>query len=160
LPTEDFGDLKKVFMSILDLPIQQPALYDLKAGGGLSWVGSYVPSSLVHIGMKKGEEIHKKNNFFPVIVLRPHKQDHYFVLRFILTFDRKSAEETTRARKTLQELAAVILDDCHGVPYKPAGWAVKMIQERADPASIAFLKRVKEFMDPDHIMNPGRWEFE
>ncbi|HME56483.1 MAG TPA: FAD-binding oxidoreductase [Candidatus Lokiarchaeia archaeon] len=160
LPTGDFGDLKKVFMSILDLPTQLPALYDLKAGGGLTWVGSYVPASRVHIGMKKGEEIHKKNHFFPVIVMRPHKQDHYFVLRFILAFDRKSSEETARARQTLQELAAVILDDCKGVPYKPAGWAVKMIQDRADPASIELLKRVKQFMDPNHVMNPGRLEFE
>jgi len=159
LPTQDFGDLQKVFMSILDLPTQLPALYDLKAGGGLTWVGSYVPSSRVHIGLKKGEEIHKKNGFFPVIVLRPHKQDHYFVLRFILAFDRRSTEETTRARQTLKELAAVILDDCKGVPYKPAGWAVEMIQERADPASIDFIKRVKQFMDPNHILNPGRLEF-
>ncbi|MEX2714757.1 MAG: FAD-binding oxidoreductase [Candidatus Sigynarchaeum springense] len=159
LPTQDFGDLQKVFMSILDLPTQLPALYDLKAGGGLTWVGSYVPASRVHIGLKKGEEIHKKNHFFPVIVLRPHKQDHYFVLRFILAFDRRSKEETARARQTLKELAAVILDDCKGVPYKPAGWAVEMIQERADPASIEFIKRVKAFMDPNHIMNPGRLDF-
>ena len=160
LPTGDFGELKDVFMSILDLPTQLPALYDLKAGGGLSWVGSYIPASRVHIGMKKGEEIHKKNKFFPVIVLRPHKQDHYFVLRFILAFDKRSKEETKIARQTLQELAAVILDDCKGVPYKPAGWAVKMIQERADPASIEFLKRVKKFMDPKNILNPGRLAFE
>ncbi len=145
-------------MSIMDLPTQLPALYDLKAGGGLTWVGSYVPSSRVHIGMKKGEDIHKKNKFFPVIVMRPHKQDHYWVLRFILAFDRRSKEETVLARKTLQELAEVILDDCKGVPYKPAGWAVDMIQERADPASIDFIKRVKNFMDPNHVMNPGRWE--
>jgi FAD/FMN-containing dehydrogenase len=160
LPTGDFGDLQKVFMSILDLPTQLPALYDLKAGGGLTWVGSYVPSSRVHIGMKKGEEIHRKNHFFPVIVMRPHKQDHYFVLRFILAFDRKSKEETALARQTLQELAAVILDDCKGVPYKPAGWAVQMLQDRADPPSIEFLKRVKQFMDPNGIMNPGRLDFQ
>lgn len=159
LPTGDFGDLQKVFMSILDLPTQLPALYDLKASGGLTWVGSYVPSSRVHLGMKKGEDIHKKHGFFPVIVMRPHKQDHYFVLRFILAFDRQSATETALARQALEELAAVILDDCHGVPYKPAGWAVKMIQDRADPASIDFLKRVKRFMDPKGIMNPGRLEF-
>ncbi|MHA1716905.1 MAG: FAD-binding protein, partial [Promethearchaeota archaeon] len=85
LPTEDFGQFKNMFMSILDLPTQLPALYDLKAGGGLTWVGSYVPSSTVHIGLKKGENIHKKKNFFPVVVLRPMKQDHYFVLRFILS---------------------------------------------------------------------------
>ncbi|MBN2151916.1 MAG: FAD-binding oxidoreductase [Candidatus Lokiarchaeota archaeon] len=159
LPTQDFGDLQKVFMSILDLPTQLPALYDLKAGGGLSWVGSYVPSSRVHVGMRKGEEIHKKNKFFPVIVMRPHKQDHYWVLRFILAFDRRSKDETALARKTLQELAAVILDDCQGVPYKPAGWAVEMIRERADPVSMDLIKRVKDFMDPNHIMNPGRAEY-
>ncbi len=159
LPTGDFGDLKNVFMSILDLPTQLPALYDLKAAGGLTWVGSYIPASRIHVGMRKGEDIHKKNHFFPVIVMRPHKQDHYFVLRFILAFDKMSADETTLARETLKELAAVILDDCNGVCYKPAGWAVEMIQERADPASIEFLKRLKKFMDPEGIMNPGRLDF-
>ncbi|MHA1679821.1 MAG: FAD-binding oxidoreductase [Promethearchaeota archaeon] len=159
LPTSDFGELKNVFMSILDLPTQLPALYDLKGGGGLTWVGSYVPSSMVHIGMKKGEEIHRKNNFFPVVVMRPMKQDHYFVLRFILAFDRRIEEETIRARKTLEELADVILDDCRGVPYKPASWAVDRIKQRADPEFVKLINRVKEFLDPKGIMNPGRLEF-
>ncbi|MHA1792749.1 MAG: FAD-binding oxidoreductase [Promethearchaeota archaeon] len=157
LPTDDFGKLKNVFMSILDLPTQLPALYDLKAGGGLTWVGSYVPASKVHVGMKKGEQIHKDNKFFPVIVLRPMKQDHYFVLRFILSFDRRDKEETKRARAVLEKLADVIIDDCRGVPYKPAGWAVKKIQEHADPEFIRLLKRIQEFLDPNSIMNPARW---
>ncbi|MFX0100764.1 MAG: FAD-binding oxidoreductase [Candidatus Hodarchaeota archaeon] len=160
LPTEDFGDLKSVFMSILDLPTQLPALYDLKAAGGLTWVGSYVPASMVHHGLKKGEEIHKKNKFFPVVVLRPMKHDHYFVLRFILSFDRLDAEETKRARSTLQELATVILDDCKGVPYKPAGWAWDMIKERADPEFLALVDRIKKFIDPKGIMNISRFNFD
>lgn len=160
LPTEDFGDLKNVFMSILDLPTQLPALYDLKAAGGLTWVGSYVPASMVHRGLKKGEDIHKENHFFPVVVLRPMKHDHYFVLRFILSFNRLDPDETKRARSTLQELATVILDDCKGVPYKPAAWAWELIKERADPEFIALMERIKKFFDPKGIMNVSRFNFD
>ncbi len=49
----EFGELAPIFNSILDLPAQLPAFYDLR-GGGLTWVGSYVPPTSVADGLAKG----------------------------------------------------------------------------------------------------------
>jgi hypothetical protein len=154
LPPADFGGLKDVFMSILDLPAQLPAFYDLK-GGGLTWVGSYVPPPVVSEGLRRGEALLKSLGFFPVGVLRPMKSNHYFVLRFIVPFNSVDEEEKARVVQATRGLADIILD-IGGVPYKAAPWAARKIWARADPELFALLQRVKHMMDPNDIMNPGK----
>ena len=54
------------------------------------------------------------------------------------------------------ELADSVLD--HGyVPYKPSADAASRILERADPGFAALFTRVRDALDPDRRMNPGRW---
>ncbi|GAB4308629.1 MAG: hypothetical protein Kow0069_07090 [Promethearchaeota archaeon] len=158
IPPNDFGDLKPVFMSILDLPAQLPAFYDVQRGGGLTWVGSYVPPPVVAEGLERGEEVLKRHGFFPVGVLRPMKGDHYFVLRFIVPYNQGDPAEVERVKRAVRELADVILD-VGGVPYKMAPWAAQRIWRRAEENGSGFyglLKRVKEMLDPRGIMNPGK----
>jgi FAD/FMN-containing dehydrogenase len=152
---KEFGDLEPVFNSILDLPAQLPAFYDLQRGGGLTWVGSYVPVSNVADGLKKGCEALAKLGFYPIGVLRPMKADHYFVLRFIIPFNSSSLEEVRRVRKAIESVADVILD-IGGVPYKMAPLIAKRIWERADPSFYNFLAKIKDCLDPNGIMNPGK----
>ncbi len=154
IPPDDFGDLKPAMMSILDLPAQLPAFYDLQ-GGGLTWVGSYVPPSRVGEGVQRCLDIIEQNGLIPVGVLRPMKADHYFVLRFIVPFKAIDEEEIERVKIALKGIANVILD-IGGVPYKMAPWAAKLIWEKSDISFYKLLKRVKEMMDPNDIMNPGR----
>lgn len=151
----EFGDLEPVFMSILDLPAQLPAFYDLKRGGGLTWVGSYVPPTNVADGLKKGVEVLKELGFFPVGVLRPMKADHYFVLRFIIPFNSASKEEILRVRKAIDQVADVILDT-GGTPYKMAPHIAEKIWERADPSFYNLIAQIKDCLDPNGIMNPGK----
>jgi len=154
IPPDDFGEMKPALMSILDLPTQLPALYDLK-GGGLTWVGSYVPPSRVSEGVARCKKIILDQGLFPVGVLRPMKADHYFVMRFIIPFDSSNQEEIERVKIALKGLCEVILD-VGGVPYKMAPWAAKMTWEKGDPSFYKLLKRVKEMLDPNDILNPGR----
>ncbi len=151
---DEFGDLKPALMSILDLPTQLPALYDLR-GGGLSWVGSYVPSSRVGEGVARCRKIAIDHGLIPVGVLRPMKADHYFVLRFILPFNSIDQDEINRVRGALREICEVVLD-IGGVPYKMAPWAAKMTWEKGDISFYKLLKQVKDMLDPNNIMNPGR----
>lgn len=153
IPPDDFGDLKPAMMSILDLPAQLPAFYDLR-GGGLTWVGSYVPPSRVGEGIQRCRDIVLRHNLIPVGVLRPMKGDHYFVLRFIIAFNSVDAEEIERVRMALREICQVVLD-IGGVPYKMAPWAAKMVWKKADPSFYKLLTRVKNLLDPNGIMNPG-----
>lgn len=155
MPPSDFGDLQNVFMSILDLPVQLPAFYDI-GGGGLTWVGSYVPASNVADGFAESEKVLRNYgiNYFAG-VLRPMKSDHYFVLRYIIPFNSIDAKMIERVKNGVRGLAQVILD-IGGVPYKMAPWAAKMVWEKADPSFYKLLKRVKDMMDPKGIMNPGK----
>ncbi|MGQ4875401.1 MAG: FAD-binding oxidoreductase [Promethearchaeia archaeon] len=154
IPPDDFGDLKPALMSILDLPAQLPAFYDLK-GGGLTWVGSYVPPSRVGEGVKRCRDIVLKYGLIPVGVLRPMKADHYFVLRFIISFNSIDQEEIEKVKKALREICEVILD-IGGVPYKMAPWAAKMVWKKGDISFYKLLKKVKDMLDPNNIMNPGK----
>jgi len=154
IPPDDFGEMKPALMSILDLPTQLPAFYDLR-GGGLSWVGSYVPPTQVAEGVARCTKIILDQGFFPVGVLRPMKADHYFVMRFIIAFNSIDQEEIEKLKVALRGVAEVILD-IGGVPYKMAPWASKMVWEKSDISFYKLLKRVKDMMDPNDIMNPGR----
>jgi FAD/FMN-containing dehydrogenase len=151
---KEFGELEPVFNSILDLPAQLPAFYDIR-GGGLTWVGSYVPPTSVADGLAAGHEILKKHNFFPVVVLRPMKENHYFVLRFIIAFNSSSIEENRHARECIKEVADVIMD-IGGTPYKMAPSIASRIWERADPSFYKFLAQIKDCVDPNGILNPGK----
>lgn len=42
-----------------------------------------------------------------------------------------------------------------GVRYKPQHWATRMLVAQADPSAIEFARRLKKFLDPQRIMNPG-----
>jgi hypothetical protein len=154
IPPDDFAGLKGVFMSILDLPAQLPAFYDLK-GGGLTWVGSYVPPPVVAEGLRRCEAALRKYGLFPVGVLRPMKSDHYFVLRFIVPFNSVDESEKDSVRKATREVADTILD-IGGVPYKMAPWMAQKIWKKADPSFFTLLQRVKNLLDPNGIMNPGK----
>ena len=151
----EFGDLEPVFMSILDLPAQLPAFYDLKRGGGLTWVGSYVPPSKVADGLANGIKVLADLGFFPVGVLRPMKSDHYFVLRFIIPFNSSSLEEVRRVRKAIDGVSDVILD-VGGCPYKMAPQIAKKIWAQADPSFYDLIAKIKDVLDPNFIMNPGK----
>ncbi len=154
IPPDDFGELKPALMSILDLPAQLPAFYDLR-GGGLTWVGSYVPPSRVGEGVERCRKIVLDNGLIPVGVLRPMKADHYFVLRFIIPFKSNDQEEIGRVKKALKGIVETVLD-IGGVPYKMSPWAAKMVWEQSDISFYKLLKRIKNMIDPNDIMNPGK----
>lgn len=118
-------------------------------------MGSYVPASRVGEGIARCKKIVMDLDLTPVGVLRPMKADHYFVLRFIVPFNSIDQEEIERVREALKGVCGVILD-IGGVPYKMAPWAAKMTWEKGDISFYKLLKRVKDMMDPNHIMNPGR----
>ncbi|MBD3351081.1 MAG: FAD-binding protein [Candidatus Lokiarchaeota archaeon] len=151
---KEFGELAGVFNSILDLPAQLPAFYDLR-GGGLTWVGSYIPHTNVADGVAKGHKILKKLGFFPVVVLRPMKQDHYFVMRFIIAFNSSDQKEIANARKAVEKVADVVLES-GGTPYKMAPPIAKRIWKKADPSFYDFIAKIKDCVDPNGILNPGK----
>lgn len=125
--------------------------------GGLTWVGTYGPMSRFEPACERGIEIVERHGFPPMIVARPMKGGHFAVLRFIQVFKKKDTGDVERVRRCNAELCDALIE--HGfVMYKTPGWAVERYRARMDPGFVRLVTEVKGLLDPDHIMNPGRWE--
>jgi FAD/FMN-containing dehydrogenase len=151
-------DLVKVvphYAKLAELPTTLDFLLDFP-GGGLSWVGSYGPGQTWVDGASAGLALLEEAGFPPFLVARPMAGGHYFVLRFVACFDKGDEDEVRRVRDVMGRLADSVLD--HGyVPYKPSADAAARIRSRAHPGFAALYDRVRDALDPEHRMNPGRW---
>jgi FAD/FMN-containing dehydrogenase len=127
--------------------------------GGLTWVGTYGPMSRFERGCDRGVEIVGRHGFAPIIVARPMKGGHFGVLRFIQIFRHDAPEERERARACNAELCDALLAEGF-VMYKTPDWAVRRYRDRMDPGFARLLGEVRNLLDPDGLLNPGRWPLE
>jgi FAD/FMN-containing dehydrogenase len=140
---------------LAELPTTLDFLLDFP-GGGLAWVGSYGPPRAWVAGAEAGLAVLERYGFPPFLVSRPMEGGRYMVLRYVACFDRGDADEVDRVRACMGELADLVLD--HGyVPYKASAEAARRIVDRADPGWVALYRRVRDALDPERRMNPGRW---
>ncbi len=140
---------------LAELPTTLDFLLDYP-GGGLAWVGSYGPGRSWVTGANAGMAILEDHGFPPFLVARPMDGGRYYVLRFVACFDRGDPSDVERTGKCMGALADCVLD--HGyVPYKASAPAAERIIERAAPGFATLLTRMREALDPDRRMNPGRW---
>jgi FAD/FMN-containing dehydrogenase len=140
-----FGDFPMTLDFLLDYP-----------GGGLTWVGTYGPLAQWEEGARRGAEILEPHGFPPAIVVRAMRGGHFGVLRFILVFDKANPEEMVRVRAANAAVCDAVLD-LGFIPYKTPGWAVQRMLDRLDPGFLALLRSLKALLDPNGIMNPGKW---
>jgi FAD/FMN-containing dehydrogenase len=98
----------------------------------------------------------ERHGFPPFLVARPMAGGHYFVLRFVACFDRGDPAMVANVTECMGELADLVLD--HGyVPYKASAPAAERILARSHPGFGALMTIVRDALDPDRRMNPGRW---
>jgi FAD/FMN-containing dehydrogenase len=154
-PVDDLVEVVPQYAKLAELPTTLDFLLDFP-GGGLSWVGSYGPSAQWLEGAEKGLGLLEEHGFPPFLVARPMQGGHYFVLRFVACFDKGDPGEVERVRTVMGLLADLVLDHDY-VPYKASADAARRILARAHPGFGALLGRVREALDPDGRMNPGRW---
>ena len=157
-PPFEVADLLKLvpkYAKLAELPTTLDFLLDFP-GGGLSWVGSYGPGDRWLAGAEKGLALLEEAGFPPFLVARPMSGGHYFVLRFVACFDKADTEEVERVRTVMGRLADAVLD--HGyVPYKASADAAARVLARAHPGFVELWSRVRQALDPNGRMNPGRW---
>ncbi|MBV8161366.1 MAG: FAD-binding oxidoreductase [Acidimicrobiia bacterium] len=140
---------------LAELPTTLDFLLDYP-GGGLTWVGSYGPGDRWVAGARAGLRLLREHGFPPFLVSRPMDGGHFYVLRFVVNFDKGNAQEVDRVRIVMGELANLVLDHDY-VPYKPSADAARRILERAHPGFVHLLDRMRDALDPERRMNPGRW---
>ena len=129
--------------------------------GGLSWVGTYMTSrpETVVKGVETAFDIIEKHGFEKCLYTRMMKGGHYYAFRFLLRFSKENEGETERMQALNKELFESLFD-LGAFPYKTPAWAANYILQHCDENWAELLKTVKKAIDPNMIMNPGRWGLE
>ncbi len=122
---------------------------------GLSWVGTYIHPKNWGAGLIKGREIVTRHGFELMAFLKPMDGMHYGELKFIIRFS-KEPETMERVRNCNEELLELALS-LGAIPYKTPVWAAKKLHDHIDPEFVKLVQRIKKALDPNNIMNPGRW---
>ena len=129
--------------------------YTKQGGGGISWPGTFTPLNRWAPVYNEWKKILIDHNLSPAVRVTNYRGVHYGMLRAMIPFNKQSAEETENARQAIVECLKVDLDN-GGIPYKPPVDFGNEINKRAHPGYVKLLKRVKQMLDPNDIMNPGK----
>lgn len=152
-------DVKKLvqiaprFEKFADFPAELDFLLER---GGLTWVGTFGPISQWKEGIQRGMQLMQERGFPPIVVTRPMQGGHFGVLRFIAVFDKEDAEQRQRVKELNEALSDLVLE-LGFFPYKTPPWLIRRHQDKIDPTFLNLLSRVRELLDPNGIMNPGKW---
>ncbi len=130
---------------------------DFKKGGGFEYTGAILPVEKIPEAWRKGLEIVYKYGLPQIFGPQVLTGGHSVMFAFHYPFNRADEEDMERVRKALDETSRLTLD-LGGIVWKAELPAQKLILERMDPATRELMRRVKQFMDPNGIMNPGNWE--
>jgi glycolate oxidase len=122
---------------------------------GLTWVGTYIHPKSWGTALDKGREIVTRHGFELMAFLKPMDGMHYGEFKFIIRF-RKEPETIERVCLCNEELLELALG-LGAIPYKTPVWAAKKLHQHIDPGFVNLVRRIKKALDPNNIMNPGRW---
>ncbi|MCK4863579.1 MAG: FAD-binding oxidoreductase, partial [Dehalococcoidales bacterium] len=132
------------------------ALGVLSAGGGLMWVGTYGPMSRWLETVKKGCELQDKYDITRTCYTRIMNEGHFVGLRWMLPYDKGDPDLVQRINDLCAEQLDLVLETGY-IPYKTPVWAVRRLEKLVGPDWLKLHRKVKEMLDPNNIMNPGRW---
>jgi FAD/FMN-containing dehydrogenase len=146
---------------ILDLQALPICIGGLLEYGGCTWVGTYMTTKADNVvsGVETAFDIIEKYQFEKCLYTRMMAGGHFFAFRFLLRFSKENPEEVERMQKMNKELFEALFEK-GAIPYKTPAWVADALLERCDPNWVKMLQKVKESLDPNGIMNPGRWGFE
>lgn len=132
------------------------ALGVLSSGGGLMWVGTYGPMSRWLETVKKGCDLQDKYDITRSCYTRIMNEGHFAGLRWMLPYDKGDPALVQRINDLCAEQLDLVLETGY-IPYKTPVWAVRRLEEKVGPDWLKLHRKVKAMLDPNNIMNPGRW---
>ncbi|MHA1377368.1 MAG: FAD-binding oxidoreductase [Candidatus Helarchaeota archaeon] len=148
---------------LIELPQALPSFMEYRGqigehrGAGMSWVGTYCPLNTWTEAYQKGYEIMEKHDFTPLIFSKMMDSGHFIVVRYLVPFNKAVPGEPEKVRAMLEELVDKATLPSGAIPYKAPIWAAKKVFDVIDPNWIKLARKVKKALDPNGIMNPGRW---
>jgi glycolate oxidase len=130
---------------------------DVAKGGGFQYAGPITPIEKFPAFVRKLEEVATKYNVFYASTTRLIGAGHCMMFSFSFSFNRDNSDEMVRAKEALDECSKFALEE-GGVLWKADIYEQKLLMERMDPNTLALMKKIKQLLDPNGIMNPGNWE--
>ena len=144
--------------SMLAMPSKDTTRFaDVSKGGGFEYSGPIAPIDKYPEYFRKLEELASKYKLFYSSAARCIDGGHCMMFSFSYTFNRADPDSMERAKTALDEAAEFALEQ-GGVIWKPNIDEQQMVMERMDPNTLNLMKKLKELLDPNGIMNPGNWE--
>ena len=140
----------------LDVPPLAALAADFRKGGGFEYTGAILPVDKVPEAWRKGIEIAHR---YGMICSYVHQvlMGNSVMFGFNYSFNRADEEDIEKTRKALDESNRVTFE-LGGIVWKGEVGAQRLAMERMDPNTTTLIKRVKNLLDPNAIMNPGNWE--
>lgn len=152
-------DVKNQWL-ILPPPAIAGSMGDIRKGGGAEYIGSYIPLDSVAEVYEGGREICKKYGLAKEsYIIRAISLNHVVMFALNYPYNRKIEEERKIVEKQLADTTELILK-AGGIPWKPDVQAQKRILKQTNQGYVKLMKEVKNLLDPNNIMNPGKWEEE
>lgn len=143
---------------LLSMPSKDTTRFaDVAKGGGFQYAGPITPIEKFPAFIRKLEEVAAKYNVFYGSTTRLIGSGHCMMFSFSFSFNRANPDEMARAKKALDECSKFALEE-GAVLWKPDVDEQKMMMERMDPNTLELMKKIKQLLDPNGIMNPGNWE--
>jgi len=139
----------------IDVPPLAALAADFRKGGGFEYTGSILPIDAVPAAWRKGIEIAHK---YDMICSYVHQvlPGPGIMFGFNYSFNRADQADIKNTRKALDESNRFTYE-LGGMVWKGEASAQKLALERMDPNTVELIKRVKQLLDPNGIMNPGNW---
>ena len=142
----------------LETPMREMVKFaDTKKGGGFEYVGAIMPLNLFPEAHEKGLEIAARHNTPYSMGIRIIGRAHSMMFAYAYAFNRADDEDRKKMQKALHETNMAVLE-LGGIPWKAEEPAQQLILEKMDPETYKLMKRMREALDPNGIMNPGNWE--
>jgi glycolate oxidase len=140
----------------LDVPPLAALAADFRKGGGFQYTGAILPINQVPPAWRRGIEIAHKHGMVCSYV---HQVllGNSIMFGFNYSFNRGDVADIERARLALEESNRTTLE-LGGMIWKGEKPAQQMVLAKMEPHTAQFIRRVQEFLDPNRIMNPGKWE--
>ncbi len=140
--------------------VEMPTKYALKysdhrGGGGLDYIGSITPIIKWPQGVKRLNEVFDNYSFTSYIRLAIYRGTLQGMMRALMPYNRGDERDIETVRKIARDVVQVVLD-CGGLVYKAPSFACEEMWKRGDPNFLKLLREVREKLDPNRIMNPGR----